>query len=157
RLPARDLLAPLPMQYARRHLVLPLAREAERLEVAVADPHALAALDDLRFLYGARVDPLIVPAEVLREAVSRAYHAAASAASEDGASLGARLELDATPLDDAEPPDLLEAGEDAPAIRLVNAVLYEAVRAGASDIHIEPFERSLAVRLRVDGVLQDLL
>ena len=158
RLPARELLAPLPMQYARRHLVLPLAREAERLEVAVADPHALAALDDLRFLYGARVDPLVVPAEVLREAISRAYDAAASAASEDGASLGARLELDATPLDDAaEPPDLLEAGEDAPAIRLINAVLYEAVRAGASDIHIEPFERSLAVRLRVDGVLQDLL
>ena len=158
RLPARDLLAPLPMQYARRHLVLPLVRDAERLEVAVADPHALAALDDLRLLYGARVDPLVVPAEVLREAISRAYDAAASAASEDGASLGARLELDATPLDDAaEPPDLLEAGEDAPAIRLVNAVLYEAVRAGASDIHIEPFERTLAVRLRVDGVLQDLL
>ena len=158
RLPARDLLALLPMQYARRHLVLPLVREAERLEVAVADPHALGALDDLRLLYGARVDPLVVPAEVLREAISRAYDAAASAASEDGASLGARLELDATPLDDAgEPPDLLEAGEDAPAIRLVNAVLYEAVRAGASDIHIEPFERTLAVRLRVDGVLQDLL
>jgi general secretion pathway protein E len=158
RLPARDLLAPLPMQYARRHLVLPLVREAERLEVAVADPHALAALDDLRLLYGARVDPLVVPAEVLRGAISRAYDAAASAASEDGASLGARLELDATPLDDAgEPPDLLEAGEDAPAIRLINAVLYEAVRAGASDIHIEPFERTLAVRLRVDGVLQDLL
>src|SRR5262249_46196195 len=158
RLPARDLLAPLPMQYARRHLVLPLAREAERLEVAVADPHALAALDDLRLLYSARVDPLVVPAEVLREAISRAYDAAASAASEDGASLGARLELDATALDDAgEPPDLLEAGEDAPAIRLINAVLYEAVRAGASDIHIEPFERTPAVRLRVDGVLQALL
>src|SRR5262249_38484003 len=84
--------------------------------------------------------------------------AAASAASEDGGSLGARLELDATPLDEAsEPPDLLEAGEDAPAIRLVNAVLYEAVRAGASDIPIEPVQRSLAVRLRVDGVLRDLL
>ena len=54
------------MQYARRHLVLPLAREAERLEVAVADPRALAALDDLRFLYGARVDPLVVPAELVR-------------------------------------------------------------------------------------------
>ena len=158
RLPARELLASLPMQYARRHLVLPLAREPERLEVAVADPRALAALDDLRFLYGTRVDPVVVPAEALREAITRAYDAAASAASEDGASLGARLELDAIPLDEAsEPPDLLEAGEDAPAIRLVNAVLYEAVRAGASDIHIEPFERSLAVRLRVDGVLHDLL
>ena len=80
RVPARELLAALPMQYARRHLVLPLARELERLEVAVADPRALAALDDLRFLYGTRVDPVVVAAEVLREAIGRAYDAAASAA-----------------------------------------------------------------------------
>jgi general secretion pathway protein E len=157
RLPPRDLLIPLPMQYARRHLVLPLARGPLGLEVAVADPMALGPLDDLRLLYGAAVWPLVVPADVLRDAIARAYDAAAAAASEDGSSLGARLELDATPLDDAEPPDLLEAGEDAPAIRLVNAVLYEAVRAGASDVHVEPFERSLGVRLRVDGVLHDML
>jgi general secretion pathway protein E len=157
RLPPRDLLAPLPMQYARRHLVLPLAAGPAGLDVAVADPLALGPLDDLRLLYDAVVRPLVVPADVLRAAIARAYDAAAAAASTDGSSLGARLELDATPLDDAEPPDLLEAGEDAPAIRLVNAVLYEAVRAGASDVHVEPFERSLAVRLRVDGVLHDLL
>ena len=157
RLPPRDLLAPLPMQYARRHLVLPLAVGPEGLDVAVADPLALAPLDDLRLLYGAVVRPLVVPADALRDAIARAYDAAAAAASDDGSSLGSRLELDATPLDDAEPPDLLEAGEDAPAIRLVNAVLYEAVRAGASDVHVEPFERTLAVRLRVDGVLHDVL
>ena len=157
RLPSRDLLALLPMQYARRHLVLPIALEPQGLDVAVADPMALGPLDDLRLLYGARVRPLVVPADVLRDAIARAYDAAAAAASEDGSSLGTRLELDATPLDDAEPPDLLEAGEEAPAIRLVNAVLYEAVRAGASDVHVEPFERSLAVRLRVDGVLHDVL
>src|SRR5262249_59033031 len=127
------------------------------LDVAVADPMALGPLDDLRLLYGARVRPLVVPADVLRDAIARAYDAAAAAASEDGSSLGTRLELDATPLDDAEPPDLLEAGEEAPAIRLVNAVLYEAVRANASDVHVEPFERSVAVRLRIDGVLHDLL
>ena len=157
RLPPRELLASLPMQYARRHLVLPLGRGPDTLEVALADPTALAPLDDLRLLYGLRIQPVVVPANALREAIARAYDAAAAAASEDGSTLGARLELDATALDDAEPPDLLEAGEDAPAIRLVNAVLYEAVRASASDVHVEPFERSVAVRLRVDGVLQDLL
>jgi len=156
-LPPRDLLAALPMQYARRHLVLPLAVGPAGLEVAVADPLALAPLDDLRLLYGAVVRPLVVPADALRDAIARAYDAAAAAASDDGSSLGARLELDATPLDDAEPPDLLEAGEDVPAIRLVNGVVYEAVRAGASDVHVEPFERTLAVRLRVDGVLHDVL
>ncbi len=156
-LPARELLAALPMQYARRHLVLPLTRGPAGLEVAVADPFALAPLDDLRLLYGLRVCPLVVPAPALQDAIARAYDAAAAAASEDGSTLGTRLELDALPLDDAEPPDLLEAGDEAPAIRLVNAVLYEAVRAGASDVHVEPFERSLAVRLRVDGVLHDVL
>jgi general secretion pathway protein E len=157
RLPPRELLASLPMQYARRHLVLPLGRGPHALEVAMADPAALAPLDDLRLLYGLRVQPVVVPAHALREAIARAYDAAAAAAAEDGSTLGSRLELDATPLDDTEPPDLLEAGEDAPAIRLVNAVLYEAVRANASDIHVEPFERSVAVRLRIDGVLHDLL
>src|SRR5262249_48157089 len=146
-----------PMQYARRHLVLPLGRGPGTLEVAMADPAALAPLDDLRMLYGLRIEPVVVPANALREAIARAYDAAAAAAAEDGSTLGARLELDATPLDDTEPPDLLEAGEDAPAIRLVNAVLYEAVRANASDVHVEPFERSVAVRLRIDGVLHDLL
>jgi len=157
RLPPRDLLAPLPMQYARRHLVLPLELGPAGLDVAVADPLALAPLDDLRWLYGSPLRPVVVPADALRDAIARAYDAAAAAAADDGSSLGARLELDAVPLDDTEPPDLLEAGEDAPAIRLVNAVLYEAVHAGASDVHVEPFERSLAVRQRIDGILHDVL
>jgi general secretion pathway protein E len=158
-LPARELLATLPMQYARRHLVLPLARDAHGLDVAVADPTALAPLDDLRFLYGVPVRPLVVPAPALRDAIGRAYDAAARAVAEtpDGG-LERRLELDATPLDDGgEPPDLLEADGEAPVIRLVNGLLFEAVRAGASDVHVEPFERALVVRLRVDGILHDLL
>src|SRR5262245_48930474 len=67
-LPPRELTARLPMPYARRHLVLPLRRDPEALEVAIADPADLAALDDLRFVYGAPVRPLVVPAPALREA-----------------------------------------------------------------------------------------
>ncbi|HEV7731544.1 MAG TPA: ATPase, T2SS/T4P/T4SS family, partial [Candidatus Binatia bacterium] len=158
-LPDRALLAPLPMQYARRHLVLPLARDAHGLDVAIADPTALAPLDDLRFLYGLPVRPLVVPAAALRDAIGQAYDAAARAdADAPEGSLEQRLELEPTPLDEAnEPPDLLEAGGEAPVIRLVNALLFEAVRAGASDVHVEPFERALVVRLRVDGALHDLL
>ncbi len=158
-LPDRTLLASLPMQYARRHLVLPLARDAHGVDVAIADPADFAPLDDLRFLYGLPVRPLVVPAAALREAIGRAYDAAARADADapDG-SLEQRLELEPTPLDDAnEPPDLLEAGGEAPVIRLVNALLFEAVRAGASDVHVEPFERALVVRLRIDGTLHDLL
>src|SRR5262249_56581172 len=131
-----------PMQYARRHLVLPLGRGPGTLEVAMADPAALAPLDDLRLLYGLRIEPVVVPANALREAIARAYDAAAAAAAEDGSTLGARLELDATPLDDTEPPDLLEAGDDAPPIRLLDAVLYDAVPAHPHDGHREPFRPS---------------
>src|SRR5439155_37182 len=68
---------------------------------------------------------------------------------------GERLDLVARELD--EPPDLLEAGDDTPVIRLVNALLAQAVKDGASDIHVEPWERGLAVRFRTDGLLHDVL
>ncbi|MGH7895409.1 MAG: hypothetical protein ACREQL_12130, partial [Candidatus Binatia bacterium] len=76
-LPAPGLLALLPMQYARRHLVLPLVEHARALDVAVADPYALAPLEDLRFVYRRPVRPLVVPAGAVREAIDRAYDGAA--------------------------------------------------------------------------------
>src|SRR5213080_1998268 len=155
-LPARELTAVLPMPFARRHLVLPLARDGAGLAVALADPAALAALDDLRLLYRAPLRPLVVPAPALRDAITRAYDATArSAADTMDAIEGERLDLVARELD--EPPDLLEAGDDTPVIRLVNALLAQAVKDGASDIHIEPWERGLAVRFRLDGLLHEVL
>ena len=154
--PAPELVAALPMSFARRHLVLPFARIDGPVDVALADPTALAPLDDLRFLYRAAVRPLVVPAPALREAITRAYDAAArSAADAIHAIEGERLDALASALDDR--PDLLEAGDDTPVIRLVNALLFEAGKARASDIHIEPYERTTAVRFRVDGVLHDVL
>ena len=163
-LPVRELLARLPMPYARRHLVLPLVREDDGLAVAVADPADLAPLDDLRFLFQARLRPLVVPAPALRDAITRAYDAAASSASDAMEAMtgdGVVLEL-AAGADPLHVPsdgslDLLEAGDEAPVIRLVNALLFEAVKAGASDIHLEPFERTTAVRFRIDGILHDVL
>jgi general secretion pathway protein E len=152
----RELIALLPMPFARRHLVLPLAREPEGLAVAVADPAALAPLDDLRFLYGTAVHPVVVPPSTLRAAITRAYDAAARSAADTMEAIeGERLDLVATELD--EPPDLLEAGDDAPAIRLLNALLAQAVKDGASDVHIEPYEQTVAVRFRIDGILHDVL
>src|SRR5437867_3653947 len=118
-LPARELTALLPMPFAKRHLVLPLARDGAGLAVALADPAALAALEDLRFLYRAPVRPLVVPAPALREAITRAYDAAArSAADTMDAIEDERLDLVASELD--EPPDLLEAGDDTPVLRLLD-------------------------------------
>src|SRR5216117_2416587 len=80
--PARELTALLPMPFAKRHLVLPLARDGAGLAVALADPAALAALEDLRFLYRAPVRPLVVPAPALRDAITRAYDATARSAAD---------------------------------------------------------------------------
>jgi general secretion pathway protein E len=156
-LPARELVDAVPMAYAKRHLVLPLALDAAGLAVALADPASLAPLDDLRFLHGgAALRPLVVPAPALRDAITRAYDAAArSAADTMHAIEGERLDLVAG--DQGEPPDLLEAGDETPVIRLVNALLFQAVKEGASDVHFEPYERTLAVRFRVDGILHDVL
>ena len=158
-LPARELVDALPMPYARRHLVLPLARGPEGLEVAIGDPGALAPLDDLRLLYGTRVLPVVVPPPALRDAITRAYDAVARSAADTMEAIEEeRLEL-ADAADDAlgEPLDLLETGDEAPVIRLVNALFCQAVKDGASDIHVEPYERAVTVRFRVDGLLHDVL
>jgi general secretion pathway protein E len=151
-----ELLARLPMQFAKRNLVLPLRIEGEALVVAVADPYALGPLDDLRVLYGRPVRPTVAPASTITEAIHRAYDRASGNAADLMGDLDEeRLDLIATELE--EPRDLLEADDEAPIIRLVNSLLFQAVKDRASDIHIEPFERSLTVRFRVDGILYDVI
>ena len=151
-----ELLARLPMQFARRNAVLPLRRDGHELVVATADPRALGPLDDLRVLYGQPVRPLVVPADVLTDAINRSYDLASGSAAELMDDLDEeRLDLIATELE--EPRDLLEADDEAPIIRLVNSLLFQAVKDRASDIHIEPFERTLAVRFRIDGILYDVI
>ncbi|MEO0605841.1 MAG: ATPase, T2SS/T4P/T4SS family, partial [Myxococcota bacterium] len=144
----------MPSTIARDNAVLPLhVDEAGQLHVGIADLDAINILDDLRVLYGHPIRPVIVPADVLSEAMQEAYDRAAQSAEaiiekadqeaeEDGSADD--LELDA------------EIGDDpnqAPIIRFVNAVLSQAIKERSSDIHIEPYERDLVVRYRVDGVL----
>ncbi len=151
-----ELLATLPMQFARRNLVLPLRREANAVVVAIGDPRALGPLDDLRVLYRAPTRPVVVPPDVLTEVINRAYDLASGSAADLMGNLDEeRLDLIATELE--EPRDLLEASDEAPIIRLVNSLLFQAVKDRASDIHIEPFERVLTVRFRIDGILYDVI
>ncbi len=150
------LLATVPMQFARRNLILPLHREGDAVLVALADPRTLGPLDDLRVLFGAPTRPVIVPADALGDAINRAYDLASGSAADLMGNLEEeRLDLIATELE--EPRDLLEASDEAPIIRLVNSLLFQAVKDRASDIHIEPFERVLTVRFRIDGILYDVI
>jgi len=152
-----SLLALLPIHYAKRHACLPIGEAPDgSLRVAVADPRATAVVDDLRALFRRRVRPTVVPAAALLESINAAYDRA------QGTAESVMDDIQTTELHDVaheleEPRDLLDADDEAPIIRLVNSLLFQAVKDRASDIHVEPFERDVTVRLRIDGLLYDVL
>ncbi|HEV8716114.1 MAG TPA: type II secretion system ATPase GspE [Candidatus Binatia bacterium] len=153
---AAELLARVPLAFAKHYQLLPLAQHDGAVTVAVVNPRELGALDDLRLLLGVPARPLVVPKPVLHEALNRAYDQASQSTQELLDTLDEKaLDLDAAAWQ--EPRDLLEAQDEAPIIRLVNSLFYQASKERASDIHIEPFEQELVVRLRIDGILYDTL
>ncbi len=151
-----DLVRPVPIQFAKRYRVLPLAEEHGHVLVAVADPECQSALHDLRVLIGRPVHPALAPASQILQAINRVYEMGSERA-EDLMEGLTEVGLDALAHELEEPKDLLDASDEAPVIRLVNGVLFQAVKDRASDIHLEPFERELQVRYRIDGVLYPVL
>jgi general secretion pathway protein E len=149
-----ELLAKAPLLFAKQHQLLPLVQHDCGVTVAIVDPREIFALDDLRLLFGAPIEPVVVPKPVLQEALTRAYDHAAQSTQE----LLDTFDEKTFDLDNAswgEPQDLLDANDEAPIIRLVNSLFSQAVKERASDIHIEPFEQDLLIRLRIDGLLYD--
>ncbi len=153
-----DVLRQVPIGFARQQKLLPLGRSDDGVVfVATADPLDTAALDELRLLMQAELDIAVVPSDVVTAAINNAYDRvraqaeAAVDALDDGAS--------ASEIAEEEVPDLLDAPDDdeAPIIRLVNSLFSQAVKERSSDIHIEPFETSMLVRFRVDGVLKEIV
>jgi len=154
---APDVLARVSMQQCRRGRLLPVALEDGRLVVATSDPYRIGPLDDLRVIYGVEVDPVVVPESALLDAVNRAFDLAANAAADVVNDLRGSGTLAERAAELSEAPDLLEAEDAAPIIRLVNSLIYQAAKDGASDIHIEPFERNSSIRFRVDGIMNEVL
>jgi general secretion pathway protein E len=151
----QDLIDTLPINYAKKNEVVPLRRESGAVVVAVSDPSNYNAIDDLRMIYSARIKPVIASGYEIMNAINAAYN------KEQGEGASAMNELDenmgeiASEFD--EPVDLVDADDEAPIIRLVNTLLFRAVKQKASDIHIEPFEKEIVVRFRIDGVLYDIM
>jgi general secretion pathway protein E len=150
-----ELLARVPISFARAHHLLPLRRGDETVSVAVSDPFDTTALDDLRLLFdGAEIATEIASRRTIESAINEVYDrgpASAEKLAEDAA-----LDLDAMAHEiSAQPKDLLDAADDAPIIRLVNSLLQSAVKERASDIHLEPFEEEIRVRFRIDDVLYE--
>jgi general secretion pathway protein E len=150
------LLKRLPLAFARNNMLLPLREEEGKLLVAVADPANLLALDEVRGLFGVPVQGVVVPGQELLEAVNRLYSRLSGSAQDVVEELeGEDLSTIANTFN--EPKDLLDLTDEAPVIRLLNSILFQAVKERSSDIHIEPFERDLEVRFRIDGILYKML
>ena len=151
-----EMLSKIPIHFARKHRLVPMRQEGGELWVALADPLDLEALDDLRVSLGMEVRPALSPEDEIIRTINRLYHEAGDTAEDvlaDMEEMGEGRPL--KDLDESE--DLLDASTDAPVIKLVNTVMTQAVRVRASDIHIEPYQRELKVRYRVDGVLYNSL
>jgi len=150
-----ELVRKVPLGLARETGVLPLWEQGGEVLVAIASPGSLTSLDDLRLLYGRPVRPVLVSPAELRQATNQSYDKASQTAHAVMEDLNEEDVAESDDLQLAE--DLLDDPNQAPIIRFVNSLLTQATKERASDIHIEPFEKELAVRFRVDGVLYEVV
>jgi general secretion pathway protein E len=152
----RELALKLPITYAKKAVVLPLRRENGTVIAATAEPLSLTMIDDLRILFGADVALSLAPTEKILDTVNR-LHSEDMNKAEDTVQEMEEDDLSFLAAELEEPTDLLEVTDDAPIIRLVNSLLSQAIRERASDIHIEPFEKDVIARFRIDGILYNIL
>jgi type IV pilus assembly protein PilB len=141
-------------EVCEKHKCIPLSRSGNGLIVAMADPTNLHAIDDIKFLTSLNVEPVVASESAILEAITRGYNAPAGAAYDDILKEFGDQEVEiGEGEDELNVNELERAAEDAPVVRLCNALLINAIKRGCSDIHIEPYEKRLRVRYRVDGVL----
>jgi general secretion pathway protein E len=142
----------IPITYARQFEVLPIAIDDFAVTVVVSDPFNLQCLDDLRVIFQKEVKPILCETKLVLDAINRVYERVHQSIMSEIEQNSEEFQYD---LD--EPVDLLESSEnDAPIIKFVNNLLFRAVKDKASDIHIEPYEKEMVIRLRIDGVLYDV-
>ncbi len=147
-----DWVKEVPITYARQFEVLPVAIDDVAVTVVISDPFNLQCLDDLRVIFQKEVRPVLCESKLVLDAINRIYERIrqdfSSEISDESNEFGYDLD---------EPVDLLESSEnDAPIIKFVNNLMFRAIKDKASDIHIEPYEREMVVRFRIDGVLYDI-
>jgi len=151
----------IPGDLAIKHLVLPLKRDGRTLTVAMADPTNLGVLDDLKFITRYDIFPVIGGEFTLKSAIEKLYENAVDTQVADLMSVIDDLDDDIEVVEQREE-DVTAAAltaqmEDAPVVKLINAILTDAVRRGASDIHFECFEHDIRVRYRIDGALMEVM
>ena len=148
-----ELLALIPIGYAKEYRIYPLGRDEKGLRLAMADPLDSRPLNDLAVLTGERIRVTVAPAAEIVAAINRGYEGRAEQAREVVEEIGGDTQL----VRGLEPADLLDTSDEAPIIRFVNSLITQGYKERASDIHIEPFETEVVVRYRIDGILYEVL
>jgi len=151
----------IPADVARKYQFIPVSKTGATLTVAMADPTNVFAMDDITFITGYRVEPVVAAEEALREAIDKYYgttHAMELKKVMEDLSTVEEASLEVLEEeDDIDITDLEASADEAPVVRLVNLILTDALKRGASDIHVEPYEKSYRVRFRIDGVLYEIM
>jgi len=150
----------IPYDACKRYQILPLSRVGASLTIAMVDPTNVFAMDELKFMTGFNIEPVVASETAILDGIEKAYH---STPEEDLDQLAQTLTGDEEDIElqeetsEATLGDLQRAADEAPIVKMVNMVLKEAVKRRASDIHIEPYEKEYRVRFRVDGMLQTIM
>src|SRR5512133_127489 len=151
----------IPYDTAKRYQILPLSRVGSSLTIAMVDPTNVFAMDDIKFMTGFNIEPVVASETSILEGIEKAYgtskeedHEQVMQSITDADEADIELQAYQAEMDLA---DLEKAADEAPIVKLVNLVLTDAVKRGASDMHIEPYEKEFRVRFRIDGVLQSIM
>jgi type IV pilus assembly protein PilB len=156
-----EVIRLIPIETAIRYQVLPLKKVGTLLTVAITDPTNVLALDEIKFMTGYHVEPVVASQSAIRQAIEQFYGTEQTIELKkvyDELTAGGEYELNlAAEAEEVNLSELQKSSSEAPIIKLVNIILGDAIRQGASDIHIEPFEKELVVRYRIDGVLFKLM
>ncbi|WP_257459882.1 type IV-A pilus assembly ATPase PilB [Archangium lipolyticum] len=151
-----EIIKLVPKEVAEKHLVIPVNRAGPSLIVAMCDPSNIYAVDDLKFLTGYNVEPVVASEISIREAIERYY-------AEKGPDMNALVDEIAEDIEVAKEEEegnieeMARAADDAPVVKLVNLILQDAIKKRASDIHVEPYEKDFRVRFRIDGSLYEVM
>jgi type IV pilus assembly protein PilB len=169
----------IPADTAQKYQIVPLSRAGATLTIAMTDPTNVFAMDDIKFMTGYNVEPVVASETAVIEAIQKYYPSAAKGGAVAAAATGGGSALEMASkgleelqasldtgdgdvevleeLEEISAEALAKQGEEAPVVRLVNVVLMSAIQKGASDIHIEPYEKELRVRYRIDGILYNIM
>jgi type IV pilus assembly protein PilB len=146
----------IPEDVASKHTVIPVNRAGSTLILATSDPSNIFALDDIKFLTGYNIQAVVAAEDAIRRAIDKYYDQSTSLEDVMGDFDDSDIDL-IQDEDDIDIGELAKASEDAPVVKLVNLILTDAVKKEASDIHVEPYEKSFRVRYRIDGVLYEVM